>query len=572
VELISQSFKGGALRAPPFFYSHSIFFIMPKIQLSALASDIKGKSNGSVFSKNSGGTYFRNAPSGGPRKTQRLQDQKTLFGSLATQWRALTNSQQDAWNAAAPNYPTKNAFGAPRIPTGYELYMRLNANLLAAGQPQLVLPQEARSIEIPTSNFIDSPDLYMFTPQQCINLGAQGFPRLFLLAKDCFVNENFSAPVMFSAHYGGSSTGSNFPSQGVFVTLMYNELSLGDKWALVLTRNNANQKIAILSVVYRFSVTSRQTQRFEFVLPEDFDHNDFHMSLLLQVTAVVQPFLIINGEQIFVESSITLSGIQNVFSFPLGGTPVATENALSWNAKNGSWFVGCPNDDAPLRYRVSDIRFFNAVDLQLLADEDSSVFSSLRLVALGYVTTYETALIGAQTVELGFTKNFANTGDVFDMRIGLDPECTSNADCFDLGTGNDVECLDGVCTYVGDGPLVTSPAPFVYVPEVVFVTSGVTDPGFLFNVQCAGQRSPGRSNRQVKYTNTIFVDAVNESWLLTNELRRVYGSFSGGGDLMFRVSPLDGITGLSYDTLLPLGPGKGVRRFKAGAELSGKVN
>lgn len=105
---------------------------MPKIKLSALASDIKGKANGSVFSTNSGGTYFRNNPSGGGRKSSKWDVQKNNFGSLSTVWKSLTQTQQEAWQDATVLYPTVNAFGDPRIPSGYELFMRLNGALVSA--------------------------------------------------------------------------------------------------------------------------------------------------------------------------------------------------------------------------------------------------------------------------------------------------------------------------------------------------------------------------------------------------------------------------------------------------------
>jgi len=113
---------------------------MPKIRLSALATDIKGKSGGSVFSTNSGGTYFRNNPSGGGKQSNVWNLRKSQFAALSSSWRNLTRLQIDAWNAVAPEYPTVNAFGEPRIPSGFELYMRLNSVLVAHDCATIVLP------------------------------------------------------------------------------------------------------------------------------------------------------------------------------------------------------------------------------------------------------------------------------------------------------------------------------------------------------------------------------------------------------------------------------------------------
>lgn len=128
---------------------------MPKIKTSALVSDIKGKAEGSVFARNSGGLYFRNNPSGGGRKSQSWDKSKNLFGSLASRWRNLTQAQQEAWNNAVSSYQTIGAFGDARIPSGYELYMRLNTPLVNIGLPALETPESPE--QMPT---VDSINFY----------------------------------------------------------------------------------------------------------------------------------------------------------------------------------------------------------------------------------------------------------------------------------------------------------------------------------------------------------------------------------------------------------------------------
>ena len=154
---------------------------MPKIKLSALASDIKGKANGSVFSTNSGGTYFRNNPSGGGRKSPKWDIQKNNFGSLATQWKALTQNQQEAWQDATVLYPTVNAFGDPRIPSGYELFMRLNGSLSAVGLPILDVPKSPRNVVAYGGVDVDYSTLWQLNPNyacQTYNDNSFENPRL----------------------------------------------------------------------------------------------------------------------------------------------------------------------------------------------------------------------------------------------------------------------------------------------------------------------------------------------------------------------------------------------------------
>lgn len=137
---------------------------MPKIKLSALATDIKGKAGGSVFARNSGGLYFRDNPSGGGRKTPKWAAARSAFASLAGQWRNLTDAQKNAWNAAVDNYNTTGAFGDVRVPSGYELFMRLNGPLNKLGLPLLDVPQAPQPLpEIGNMSLTTIPD-FLFTP------------------------------------------------------------------------------------------------------------------------------------------------------------------------------------------------------------------------------------------------------------------------------------------------------------------------------------------------------------------------------------------------------------------------
>ena len=138
---------------------------MPKIKLSGLISDIKGKANGSVFARNSGGLYYRNNPSGGGQKTNTWALAKAKLSSLSGKWRNLTADQRIAWNNAVSNYPTVNAFGEPRTPTGYELFMRLNGPLVNLCLPINEIPQNPESFPDLGIVQLATPIDFLFTPE-----------------------------------------------------------------------------------------------------------------------------------------------------------------------------------------------------------------------------------------------------------------------------------------------------------------------------------------------------------------------------------------------------------------------
>jgi len=137
---------------------------MPSIKYSALVSDMKGKSNGSVFSSNKQGAYFRNNRTGGGRKTKLWDKQKSNFSFLATQWKGLNPEQQTAWTNAAPMYPSLNKFKIEYIPSGFQLYMRLNGVLLAKGFPLLVLPGMKREFPDTKGAVLSDQASATFTP------------------------------------------------------------------------------------------------------------------------------------------------------------------------------------------------------------------------------------------------------------------------------------------------------------------------------------------------------------------------------------------------------------------------
>jgi len=113
---------------------------MPKVQLSAGFSNIKGIQGGSIWSENGGGLYFRKRTKFNRKSSKAWNRTKSTMTYLSAQWRTLTQAQKDAWAAATINYPTTDAFGNPRTPSAYELFIRLNFRFVDAGLPFNTLP------------------------------------------------------------------------------------------------------------------------------------------------------------------------------------------------------------------------------------------------------------------------------------------------------------------------------------------------------------------------------------------------------------------------------------------------
>jgi hypothetical protein len=111
-----------------------------KIKWGSLVADGRGKIGGHVASKNRAGAYLRSKVTPvNPRSTSQLGARQRL-ATLAIAWRGITAAQRVAWNAAVSAFAGTDIFGDLRKPTGFNLFCRLNANLLLAGAAQISDP------------------------------------------------------------------------------------------------------------------------------------------------------------------------------------------------------------------------------------------------------------------------------------------------------------------------------------------------------------------------------------------------------------------------------------------------
>ena len=107
---------------------------MAKIKYSALVSDMRNKLNGSVASKNRYGSYLRNKVTPVNPQTTYQQAVRQMLGSLSSQYRGLTPAQRQSWINGSQNFPFTDIFGDVRHLSGQTLYVKLNTNLINAGE------------------------------------------------------------------------------------------------------------------------------------------------------------------------------------------------------------------------------------------------------------------------------------------------------------------------------------------------------------------------------------------------------------------------------------------------------
>lgn len=124
---------------------------MAKVKFTAFMADARGKLNGTVFSKNRGGSYTRTkvTPSNPQSVAQTVVRQR--LAAFSAGFRALTAAQILAWNNAVSDFLGTNVFGDTVTPTGLQLYVKINSNLAAIGVAPLSDPPSPTALSVLTA-------------------------------------------------------------------------------------------------------------------------------------------------------------------------------------------------------------------------------------------------------------------------------------------------------------------------------------------------------------------------------------------------------------------------------------
>lgn len=125
-----------------------------KAKFGAIVVAGSGKVGGHVFSKNRGGAYMRTKVTPNNPQTVAQQNARALLSSLSTQWAELTEPQRLSWNSAVADFATTDIFGDLKNPSGFNLFVKLNANLANVGEAQ-VLSAPAKG-EVPYAEFTEA--------------------------------------------------------------------------------------------------------------------------------------------------------------------------------------------------------------------------------------------------------------------------------------------------------------------------------------------------------------------------------------------------------------------------------
>ena len=94
-----------------------------------------GKIGGHVASKNKSGSYLRTKVTPSNPQTSSQLAVRGDFTTVSKAWEGLTDNQRNGWTASVGSFKKTNIFGDSVTPSGFNLFVKINQNLLNIGEP-----------------------------------------------------------------------------------------------------------------------------------------------------------------------------------------------------------------------------------------------------------------------------------------------------------------------------------------------------------------------------------------------------------------------------------------------------
>lgn len=120
---------------------------MALIKFGQIIAEARGSLAGTVFSRNTAGSYMRQKVSPVQPRTPAQTLVRTLLTAVAQTWRGLTEAQRVAWNTVAPLFPNVNVYGDNVPLTGFGLHSKLNRNRQEVNEALLTDPPAQEEVE-----------------------------------------------------------------------------------------------------------------------------------------------------------------------------------------------------------------------------------------------------------------------------------------------------------------------------------------------------------------------------------------------------------------------------------------
>lgn len=175
---------------------------MALIKWGMMVVDGRGKLGGHVLTKSRNGATARTKVTPANPQTSYQQANRATFGQLSSNWAGLTESQRKAWNGAVGAWQKTNIFGDLKSPSGRDLYISLNRNILQAEGTEIDVPPTKEGVNPNAITSVDfDPVLEEFTVTLQNTLGANEVVLMYLTAPMSAGRYNFSGAYRFYSKF-----------------------------------------------------------------------------------------------------------------------------------------------------------------------------------------------------------------------------------------------------------------------------------------------------------------------------------------------------------------------------------
>lgn len=103
---------------------------MAIFKLGAIITEVAGSIGGTTFRRGFSNLVASNKSFGASKTKLLLNPRLGAIRSVFSAWQFLTQTQRDMWIAAALNYQFPDKFGSQKYLTGYQLFVKLNVQLI----------------------------------------------------------------------------------------------------------------------------------------------------------------------------------------------------------------------------------------------------------------------------------------------------------------------------------------------------------------------------------------------------------------------------------------------------------
>lgn len=146
---------------------------MATIKLGSNISDIRGKVGGNVFSKNRNGNYLKVKSNRKGTETKKWNAQKLQIGVNSQQWRELTDEERNAWMEQAQTFTVKNKVGDDVHLSGFNYFTSVNGTQNNTNQIIKRLPPDRPVFNYPEIMELEWFEEWQWQAQKALMLKSQ---------------------------------------------------------------------------------------------------------------------------------------------------------------------------------------------------------------------------------------------------------------------------------------------------------------------------------------------------------------------------------------------------------------